>query len=85
MDATYPLSCTDRTLISKQEYRAKKWQFKTLVSAKELSTLAKKGYRYISEFAEELGVTEEIVARAYTYYKENGMLNTDDKMLDESI
>ena len=56
-----------------------------LVSAKELSILAKKGYRYISEFAEELSVPEEIVERAYTYYKENGMLNTDDKMLDESI
>ena len=77
MDATYPFSCTDKTLIAKQEYRAKKWQFKALVSAKELSILAKKGYRYISEFAEELSVPEEIVERAYTYYKENNLIDID--------
>lgn len=26
MDATYPASCTDKVLIDKQEYRARKWR-----------------------------------------------------------
>ncbi len=43
MDATYPASCTDKVLINKQEYRAKKWSFITLVPLTKLKKMIKKG------------------------------------------
>ena len=38
MDATYPASCTekDNILIEKQEYRAKKWSYYTLIPFEKL-------------------------------------------------
>lgn len=38
MDATYPASTTDKVLIDKQEYRAKKWSYFTLVPFQKLKT-----------------------------------------------
>lgn len=35
MDATYPL-CSDKTLIDKQEYRAKKWSYNILIPYEDL-------------------------------------------------
>lgn len=54
--------------ISKKEFRACKWAFKTLVPYKRLKELYDKGCRYTYEFAEELGVTEELIKKAYNYY-----------------
>lgn len=73
MDATYPASCTDKALIEKQEYRAKKWAFKILVPFSKLQKLAESGCKYSYEFAEELGVTEELIYSAYNYYKNNNI------------
>lgn len=56
--------------IRKREFRANKWAFKTLVPFRKLKELAKKGYKYYYEFAEELGVTEDLVEKAYNYYTE---------------
>ena len=56
--------------ISKKEFRATKWTFKTLVPFKKLKELYKNGCRYTYEFAEELGVTEELIEKAYNYYSE---------------
>ena len=36
MDATYPASCTDKVLIDKQEYRAKKWSYYVLIPFENL-------------------------------------------------
>ena len=57
--------------ISKKEFRATKWAFKSLVPFKKLKGLYEEGCRYAYEFAEELGVTEELIEKAYNYYKIN--------------
>lgn len=67
-DATYSPLCTDTYLISKQEYKAKKWAIKTLVP---FSKLIEKHYDYLYELADELNVTEDLVLFAYHYYMEN--------------
>lgn len=56
--------------ISKKEFRATKWAFITLVPFRKLKQLYDKGCRYAYEFAEELGVTEELINKAYCYYAE---------------
>ena len=38
MDATYPASTTDKTLIDKQEYRAKKWSYYVLIPFENLKS-----------------------------------------------
>lgn len=38
MDATYPASCTDKVLIHKQEYRAKKWSYYALIPFEKLKS-----------------------------------------------
>lgn len=73
-DATYSINDNLQN-ISKQEYKAKKWQFKTLIPINSLNNLLKKGYKYYYELAEELDVTEELVKMAYMYYKENNLLD----------
>lgn len=75
-DAYYTLNNIniDKTIINKQEYRAQKWQIKTLIPAQKLAKLFEKGYNYSYEIAEELCVPEELVKKAYSYYKENNMI-----------
>lgn len=70
-DATYSPLCTDTVLISKQEYRAKKWAIKTLIPIKKI---LERHYDYIYELADELGVTEELIIFAYQYYNENNTI-----------
>lgn len=60
--------------ISKQEFRASKWAFKSFIPYSKLKELYEKGCRYKYEFAEELGVTEDLIEKAYNYYKENDMI-----------
>lgn len=70
-DATYSPLCTNTILINKQEYKAKKWAMKTLISkAKMLNH--KPSYLY--ELADEFGVTEDMMAFAYQYYTENNYI-----------
>lgn len=57
--------------IEKREFRATKWAFKTLIPYSKLKELINKGYKYYYEFAEELGVTEDLLEKAYNYYKVN--------------
>ena len=56
--------------INKREFRALKWAFKLLVPYSKLKELSEKGYRYTYQFAEELGVTEDLIEKAYNYYLE---------------
>lgn len=58
------------TEINKREFRATKWAFKSLIPFKKLQELYEEGCRYTYEFAEELGVTEELIEKAYNYYSE---------------
>lgn len=62
---------SDKETISKKEYRAKKWAFKTLIPSSILLQLKEKGYKYTYEVADELGVSKELLETAYNYYKEN--------------
>lgn len=59
------------TEISKREFRASKWAFKTLIPLDKLKNLYNEGCRYTYEFAEKLGVTEDLIDKAYKYYSEN--------------
>ena len=56
--------------INKREFRATKWTFKTLVPYSKLLELKEEGCKYNYEFAEELGVTEDLIEKAYKYYSE---------------
>ena len=56
--------------ISKKEFRATKWAFKTLAPYKKLIELHEEGCNYSYEFAEELGVTKDLIEKAYSYYSE---------------
>lgn len=58
------------TEINKREFRATKWAFKTLVPYSKLQKLREEGCKYNYEFAEELGVTEDLIKKAYNYYSE---------------
>ena len=60
--------------IRKREYRANKWAFKTLVPYSKLKELYDKGIKYSYEFAEELGVSENLINKAYNYYIENSYI-----------
>lgn len=74
-DAVYPLTCKDNTVISKNEYRAKKWALKALISPSALNDIANKGKCFKYEIAEEIGVTEDLLEMAYNYYKENNYIS----------
>lgn len=58
------------TEINKREFRATKWAFKTLVPFSKLQELKENGCKYTYEFAEKLGVTEDLIQKAYNYYSE---------------
>ena len=66
-NATYPLSCTDKELVDKAEYRAKKWAVKALVPASDLEKVKLLGLKYKWEIAEFLGVSEWITEKAVEY------------------
>ncbi len=68
-NALYNYSNSDKE-INKKEFRATKWAFKTLVPYSKLKELVNNGYRYYYEIAEELGVTEDLIEKAYNYYSE---------------
>lgn len=72
-NALYDIDADEET-IRKKEYRARKWAFTTLAPASSLLKLEEEGCKYSYEVAEELGVSEELVNTAYTYYKENNYI-----------
>ena len=72
-NALYDINSDEET-IRKKEYRARKWAFTTLAPVSALLKLQEEGFKYSYEFAEELGVSENLVNTAYNYYKENNYL-----------
>ena len=69
-DALYSPLYYDKELVNKNEYKATKWAFKTLVSKEQLISLLNKNLTKY-EISEELGVTEELLEKAYNYYMQN--------------
>lgn len=72
-NALYDINSDEET-IRKKEYRARKWAFTTLAPASAFLKLKEEGYQYSYEFAEELGVSEDLVNTAYNYYKQNNYI-----------
>ena len=68
MDATYPASCTNTVLINKQEYRAKKWSYNTLVPFKSLRKAFSNGINTVYSLAEYFEVTEEYMRNCINFY-----------------
>lgn len=57
--------------IAQKEYRANKWKCTVLVSVNDFKDAFKKGLKNIYEIADYLCLSEDTVAFAYNYYKEN--------------
>lgn len=72
-NALYDIDADEET-IRKKEYRARKWAFTTLAPASSLLKLEEEGCKYSYEAAEKLGVSEELVNTAYSYYKNNNYI-----------
>lgn len=69
-DALYSPLYYDKNLVSKNEYKAAKWAFKALINKEQLIALSKQNLTKY-EVSEELGVTEELLEKAYDYYMYN--------------
>ena len=72
-NALYNINSNEE-IIRKKEYRARKWAFTTLAPASALLKLQEEGCKYSYEFAEELGVSEDLVNTAFNYYKQNNYI-----------
>ena len=85
-DATYPLNCTDKVLILKQERKAKKWAFNTLISFENLRRAILSGRTSILSLAEYFDVTVQFMSNCITFYLEKyGYIITKEEMLQVSI
>ena len=73
-DATYPVSCKDLQLISKQEYRAKKWAYNVLIPAEDLVSAFKNGLDNIDVLSDHFEVPSRFMEECINYYKERGVL-----------
>lgn len=73
-DATYPVNCSDLQLISKQEYRAKKWAYNVLIPLEELLSALKNGLDSIDVLSEYFEVPNQFMSDCINYYRERGVL-----------
>lgn len=69
MDATYKFNSASN-LISKQEYRAKKWAYYILVPYENLKKAIKSGFNTIYELADYFDVTIEYMQNAIKFYQD---------------
>ena len=70
MDATYPASSTDKILIQKQEYRARKWSYNVLIPFEKLKSAILNGINTIYALADYFEVTEDYMSNAIKFYKD---------------
>lgn len=68
MDATYKFNSASN-IISKQEYRAKKWAFYVLIPYEKLKNAIKNGLNTIYELADFFDVSIEYMQSAIEFYK----------------
>lgn len=73
-DATYPVACSNMQLISKQEYRARKWAYNVLVPIEDLVSAFKSGLDNIYDLSEYFEVPSRFMRECINYYKERGVL-----------
>ena len=69
MDAVYPASCKDKVLISKQEYRAKKWAYSILIPLKKLKEKISQGFN-LYDLAEYFNVDYKYMYDCINFYTE---------------
>lgn len=62
-------------LEGRHEERADRWAIRTLLPAQELCTALENGLVELYQLAEHFGVTEELVLRAFAYYREASALS----------
>lgn len=67
MEATYKFNSSS-SLISKQEYRAKKWAYSVLVPYEKLRIAIKRGLNDIYKLADFFDVTVEYMQNAIDFY-----------------
>lgn len=73
-DATYPVCCSDLQLISKQEYRARKWAYNVLIPIEDLVSALKNGLDNIDVLSDYFEVPKLFMSQCIGYYKERGVL-----------
>lgn len=73
-DATYPVCCSDLQLISKQEYRARKWAYNVLIPVEDLVSALKNGLDNIDVLSDYFEVPKQFMSECIDYYKERGVL-----------
>lgn len=70
----YYTLASSQTDIHRAEYKALKWRSMALVKYSDIQRCFNKGLHYISDIAEELQVSNDMVEFALNYYKENATL-----------
>ena len=73
-NATYPVTCSNTQLISKQEYRARKWAYNVLIPIDDLIFAFKKGLDNIEDLSEYFEVPSRFMSECIDYYRERGVL-----------
>lgn len=73
-DATYPVNCSDLQLISKQEYRARKWAYNVLIPVEDLVSAVKRGLDNIDVLSDYFEVPSRFMSECINYYMERGVL-----------
>lgn len=73
-DATYPVNCTDLQLISKQEYRARKWAYNVIIPIEDLLSALKNGLDNIDVLSDYFEVPRRFMGECIAFYKERGVL-----------
>ncbi len=73
-DATYPVCCSDLQLISKQEYRARKWAYNVLIPVEDLVSAIKKGLDNTDVLSDYFEVPSRFMRECINYYIERGVL-----------
>lgn len=82
--AYYSLN-SNQTFIDRQEYKAMKWKSLACISPQSILRCFYKGIVNLYDIAKELCVEPTMVQFAYDYYRQKGLLYTDDEMLEKSI
>lgn len=85
-DAAYSPYCKNLQLISKQEYKAKKWAYNTLIPYENLRRAILNGKTSILSLADYFNVTTQFMNKCIEFYiNKYGYILTQEEMLLVSI
>ena len=82
--ATYPVNCSDLQLISKQEYRARKWAYNVLIPVEDLVSAIKRGLDNTDVLSDYFEVPRQFMSDCIDYYKERGVLCAKTKIYQKT-